>query len=129
MSILNKIFSTGVKETLGTVFDGIDKLSTSKEEKAALRAQVIDKVIEDRKDAREMFKNDSWLQKIFSLFFLLAWGALTYFLLQHFAFKTINLEEWQIGFIGTIYGAINTKLGTIIDFLFGGSHDKDITRK
>lgn len=129
MSFLTKIFSTGAKELLGTAFDGIDKLTTTKEEKAALRSQVLQQVIGDRKDARDMYKNDSWLQKIFALFFLIAWGALTWFLLQHFAFKTINLEEWQIGFIGTIYGAINTKLGTIIDFLFGGSHKGDITKK
>lgn len=129
MKFLTKLFSTGAKELLSTAFDGIDKLTTTKEEKAALRSQVLQQVIGDRKDAREMYKNDSWLQKIFALFFLLAWGALTWFLLQHFAFKTINLEEWQIGFIGTIYGAINTKLGTIIDFLFGGSHKSDITKK
>lgn len=129
MSWLTKLFSTGVKETLSTVFDGIDKISTTKEEKAALRSQALQQVIGDRKDARSMYKNDSSLQKIFAIVFLIAWVALTWFLLQHFAFNTIVLEEWQIGFIGTIYGAINTKLSTVIDFLFGGSHQGDITKK
>ena len=111
--------------TIGTIMSGAkelaDELFTSKEEKNDFLLKVYKAETGDRNSARGLYGQDSSIQKVFALFFLICWAALTWFLLQHFAFKAIVLEDWQIGFVGTIYGAINTKLGTIVDFFFGGS--------
>ena len=37
----------------------------------------------------------------------------------------INLGEFEITFISTIFGAMSTKVSTICDFYFGGSTKKD----
>jgi hypothetical protein len=71
--------------------------------------------------ARDMYSNDSWLQKTFALFFLIAWCGLTALMLQYFIFQNIHLKDWQIAFVSSINGGISTKLSTIIDFLFGGA--------
>ncbi len=68
-----------------------------------------------------MYVQDSWLQKAFAIFFLLAWCALTFVMLNYFIFDTIQLDDWQIAFVSSINGGISTKLSTIIDFLFGGA--------
>ena len=68
-----------------------------------------------------MYKQDSWLQKAFAIFFLVACCGLTYVILTYFIFDTIKLDDWQIAFVSSINGGISTKLSTIIDFLFGSS--------
>lgn len=124
--LFNLVKPSDGKGVITELADNIDRFVNSPEDKK----EVLKMVIEDRQSARDMYKSDSLLQKIFAVVFLCIWCFLTYFLLQYFAFKSINLEEWQIAFIGTIYGAINTKLSTIVDFLFGGSHQtNNINRK
>ena len=39
--------------------------------------------------------------------------------------KTIDLGEFEISFISTIFGAMSAKVNTIIDFFFGGSSSKN----
>jgi hypothetical protein len=68
-----------------------------------------------------MYSNDSWLQKTFAIFFLIAWCGLTALMLNYFIFDNIQLNDWQIAFVSSINGGISTKLSTIIDFLFGGA--------
>lgn len=41
MGLLSKLFSGGAEATMGTVLKGIDKLSTSGEERASLRAKAL----------------------------------------------------------------------------------------
>ncbi len=77
--------------------------------------------VSDRDSARNMYSKDSWLQKTFAIFFLIAWVGLTALMLNYFIFQNIQLDEWQIAFISSINGGISTKLSTIIDFLFGGA--------
>lgn len=130
MKVINKLFNSGLKETIGTVFEGIDSISTSREEKAALRAQALDKIIADRNSARDMYSKDNVLQKLFALFFLIIWATILAGMLYYFIFTKIELSDWQIAFINTIWGGISMKLSTIVDFLFGSSEgQKDITRK
>lgn len=130
MSWLNKILGSSVKETLSTVFDGIDKISTTKEEKATLRSQALQHIIADKQDARSMYKSDSSLQKMFAIFFLVFWFALTVFLILVIFKSGVKLDEWKIAFLSSIWGGLSSKLNTIVDFLFGGSHNPmDITKK
>ena len=121
MKIFKKIINAGAAETLKEGTKLIDEIFTSKEEKLQVKMELFKLAISDKTSAREMYQKDSWLQKTFAIFFLLAWCVLTFVMLNYFIFKTIQLEDWQIAFISSINGGISTKLSTIIDFLFGGA--------
>ena len=132
MSIFNKIFSTGVKETVSTIFDGIDKISTTKEEKAALRSQALSQIISDRKDAREMYEKDNILQKIFAIVFLVGYIIITFFMCwgaYKMTIEDVVFNNETVAILTMIFTAMSNKINTIVDFLFGGSDSKDIARK
>ncbi len=119
--IFGKIISAGAAETLREGTKLIDEIFTTKEEKLQGKMELFKMAVADRDSARTMYANDSWLQKMFAIFFLVAWFGLTFVMLNYFVFQTIDLQDWQIAFISSINGGISTKLSTIIDFLFGGS--------
>lgn len=121
MKIFKKLLNTGTAETLKEGTKLIDEIFTTQEEKLQGKMELFRMAVADRSSAREMYQQDSWLQKTFALFFLGAWCALTAVMLNYFIFRTINLEDWQIAFVSSINGGISTKLSTIIDFLFGGA--------
>lgn len=120
-NIFSKLTNAGVAETLKEGTKLIDEIFTTKEEKLQGKMELFKMAVTDRDSARAMYAKDSWLQKIFALFFLVAWCGLTTVMLRCFVFETIELADWQIAFVSTINGGISTKLSTIIDFLFGGS--------
>jgi len=76
--------------------------------------------VEDRKDARQLFKEDSLLQKVFSIVFLVSYGALSLYLLKILATPE-EFNELFKTMVTMIWTGTSTKLNTIIDFLFGGS--------
>ncbi len=119
--LFGKITNTGVAETLREGTKLIDEIFTTQEEKLQGKMELFKMAITDRNSARDMYSNDSWLQKTFALFFLIAWCGLTALMLQYFIFQNIHLEDWQIAFVSSINGGISNKLSTIIDFLFGGA--------
>lgn len=106
-----------------------NKLFTSKHEKLQELNQSIEANTEDRKNAREMYKSDASLQKGFALTFLIIYilviaimvGAIVYF-----ASKDVKAPDWAIVFFTTIFTGISMKVGTITDFLFGGSKTAEI---
>ncbi|GAF05479.1 hypothetical protein [Saccharicrinis fermentans] len=119
--IFSKLTNAGVAETLKEGTKLIDEIFTTKEEKLQGKMELFKMAVADRSSAREMYQNDSWLQKAFAIFFLIAWCGLTFIMLNYFIFQSIQLDDWQIAFVSSINGGISTKLSTIIDFLFGGS--------
>ncbi len=121
MKLFKKIISTGTAETLREGTKLIDEIFTTQEEKLQGKMELFKMAVADRDSARSMYAQDSWLQKSFAIFFLVAWCALTVIMLNNFVFKTIQLQDWQIAFVSSINGGISTKLSTIIDFLFGGA--------
>lgn len=116
-----KLASAGAASVIKEGRGLIDELFTTKEEKIDARMKLFEMTIGDKNNARQMYMSDSWLQKAFALFFLLLWAALLYLMMKFFIFETIALEDWQIAFVNTIWGGVSMKLGTIVDFLFGGS--------
>jgi hypothetical protein len=120
-NIFKKLTNAGVAETLKEGTKLIDEIFTTKEEKLQGKMELFKMAVADRGSAREMYAKDSWLQKVFAIFFLLAWVGLTTLMLNYFVFQSIQLQDWQIAFISSINGGISTKLSTIIDFLFGGA--------
>jgi hypothetical protein len=121
MNLFRKLANAGTAETLKEGAKLIDEIFTTQEEKLQGKMELFKMAITDRDSARTMYAKDSWLQKIFALFFLLAWCGLTVLMLEYFIFNNIHLEDWQIAFVSSINGGISTKLSTIIDFLFGGA--------
>ena len=81
--------------------------------------------VEDRKDARDMYKDDAIIQKVLATLFTVAYFGITYVMFNYFVNKTIDLGEFEISFISTIFGAMSAKVNTIIDFFFGGSSNKN----
>tara|TARA_B100000519_G_C14261030_1_gene448067 strand:+ start:22402 stop:22806 length:405 start_codon:yes stop_codon:yes gene_type:complete len=132
MSIIDKLFG-GLKLDLNKA---IDDLTTTKEEKRSLKIQM-DKAlrnhkksmyeleVEDRKSARDMYKDDSVIQKILATIFTLAYFTLSFVLARYFLLKDINLGEFEISFISTLFGAMSAKINTIIDFYYGTGSNKD----
>lgn len=82
--------------------------------------------VEDRKSARELFKEDGTTQKILAGLFTVSYFAITIILLNYFFNDTGGtLADYELGFISTLFGAMSAKVNTIIDFFFGGSADKE----
>ena len=113
----------------------LDKVITTDKErdeaKLALKKLLLDaereafaKEVEDRKDARSMYKDDAIIQKILATLFTVAYFGLTYTMFKYFVLNELELSDYEIGFISTTFGAMSAKVNTIIDFFFGGSSQK-----
>ena len=124
---------------LGKVVDNaegiLDKVITTDKErdeaKLQLRKVLLDaekeafaKEVEYRKSARDMYKDDAIIQKVLATLFTVAYFGITFVMFSYFVTKTIDLGEFEISFISTIFGAMSSKVNTIIDFFFGGSAKK-----
>jgi len=114
----------------------LDKVITTDKErdeaKLALKKLLLDaereafaKEVEDRKSAREMYKDDAIIQKILATLFTIAYFGITFVMFNYFVTKSLDLGEFEISFISTIFGAMSAKVNTIIDFFFGGSSKKN----
>ena len=88
-------------------------------------AEAFAKEVEDRKSARDMYKDDALIQKILASLFTIAYFALSFVMFRFFMMGDIDLGEFEISFISTIFGAMSAKVNTIIDFFFGGSSKKN----
>ena len=118
----------------------LDKVITTDKErdeaKLALKKLLLDaereaftKEVEDRKDARSMYKDDAVIQKILATLFTVAYFGLTYTMFKYFVLNELELSDYEIGFISTTFGAMSAKVNTIIDFFFGGSSQKQDKQK
>jgi hypothetical protein len=114
----------------------LDKVITTDKErdeaKLAIKSVMLEaereafaKEVEDRKDARDMYKDDAIIQKVLATLFTVAYFGITYVMFNYFVTQSIELGEFEISFISTIFGAMSAKVNTIIDFFFGGSSNKN----
>ena len=114
----------------------LDKVITTDKErdeaKLALRKLLLDaeteafkQEVEDRKSARDMYKDDALIQKILATLFTIAYFGLSFMMFRFFVLGDINLGEFEISFISTIFGAMSAKVNTVVDFFFGGSSKKN----
>ena len=90
--------------------------------------QAFEQEVKDRASARDMYKSDSIIQKILASLFTMAYFGLTYIMFEHFVLDNIELNDYEIGFISSVFGAMSAKVNTIIDFFFGGSSKKNNTQ-
>lgn len=120
----------------------IDELDISKDKKdqakIAMRRQEIDfqmklselelermqEMLEDRANARGMYGKDAQVQKVYAIVFLAGYLVLTVgLLLMVFEIADVQLDvpDWGVGIIGSIWGGMTSKVNTITDFFFGSS--------
>ena len=81
--------------------------------------------VEDRKSARDMYKDDALIQKILATLFTIAYFGLSFMMFRYFVTGDLELGEFEISFISTIFGAMSAKVNTVVDFFFGGSSKKN----
>jgi len=113
---------------LGAVGKMIDESKLSPEDKAQAHAQLVELYnleVEDRKSARVLYSSDSSVQKVLATVFTVAYFALSFIMFKYFIEEDIQLGEFEISFISTIFGAMSAKVNTVVDFFFGGSAKKD----
>ena len=114
----------------------LDKVITTDKErdeaKLALKQLLLEaerdafaKEVEDRKSARDMYKDDALIQKILATLFTVAYFGLSFMMFRFFVMGDLNLGEFEISFISTIFGAMSAKVNTVVDFFFGGSSKKN----
>jgi hypothetical protein len=118
----------------------LDQIITTDQErdeaKHALKRLLLDaekqafaKEVEDRKSARDMYKDDAFIQKILATLFTAAYFGLSFMMFRVFVMGDISLGEFEISFISTIFGAMSAKVNTVVDFFFGGSAKKNQEQK
>jgi len=114
----------------------LDKVITTDKErdeaKLAIKSVMLEaereafaKEVEDRKSARDMYKDDAIIQKVLATLFTVAYFGITFVMFNYFVTESLELGEFEISFISTIFGAMSAKVNTIIDFFFGGSSKKN----
>ena len=114
----------------------LDKVITTDKErdeaKIALRRLLLEaeteafkQEVEDRKSARDMYKDDALIQKILATLFTIAYFGLSFVMFRFFMMGDMDLGEFEISFISTIFGAMSAKVNTVVDFFFGGSSKKN----
>ena len=131
-NIIGGLFSKVVDNAEGI----LDKVITTDKErdeaKLALKRLLLEaeqeafkQEVEDRKSARDMYKDDALIQKILATLFTVAYFGLSFMMFRFFILGDLNLGEFEISFISTIFGAMSAKVNTVVDFFFGGSSKKN----
>jgi hypothetical protein len=131
-NIIGGLFSKVVNNAEGI----LDKVITTDKErdeaKLALKSLLLEaekeafaKEVEDRKSARDMYKDDAFIQKVLATLFTAAYFGLSFMMFRVFVMGDLDLGEFEISFISTIFGAMSAKVNTVVDFFFGGSSKKN----
>jgi hypothetical protein len=130
-----QMFKNIIGKLVGQATSIIDEVVTTDEERLVLKnkleqlgkeheQEVFKLEVEDRKSARTMFTDDSFIQKVLAIIFTCAYFFISYFMFKYFITNSLDLSDYEIGFISTVFGAMSSKVNTIIDFFFGGSSKK-----
>ena len=130
--IVGGLFGKVVENAAGI----LDKVITTDKErdeaKLALKQLLLEaereafaKEVEDRKSARDMYKDDAFIQKVLATLFTAAYFGLSFMMFRFFVMGDLNMGEFEISFISTIFGAMSAKVNTVVDFFFGGSSKKN----
>lgn len=134
--ILGGLFGKVVENAEGI----LDEVITTDEEREQAKLELkkvlleaeraaFEQEVADRKSARDLYKDDALIQKVLATLFTIAYFGISFVMFQHFVLGDINLGEFEISFISTIFGAMSAKVNTIVDFFFGGSSKKNDAQK
>lgn len=119
---------------IDSIVDGsgkFDLTTLAPEEQELLNTEIRELKNGFERVVREQDKTDDLLQMTFALVFLISYVLLIVaMLVLLFNLSSnnnnLNLPEWAVAFLSTIFGAMSTKVSTITDFIFGGSKSADI---
>jgi len=125
-----------IKNLIGNASSILDEVITTDEERAQAKQQLehllknhekemFELEVLDRKSARKMYSDDSTIQKVLATVFTVAYFVLSFIMFRYFVTGDLNLGEFEISFISTIFGAMSAKVNTVVDFFFGGSAKKE----
>ncbi len=124
-TIIEKVISGGAKI--------LDDVITTKEEKMQLYNELEQIYLNDRDSARKMYESDSSLQKIYAIVFLISYMllivAMLVFIFNISGASSLEIPDWAVAFLSSLFGAMTTKVGTITDFLFGGSKTAEVKER
>ena len=131
-NLIGGLFSKVVDNAEGILDKAITTDKERDEAKLALRRLLLDaeteafkQEVEDRKSARNMYKDDAFIQKVLATLFTAAYFGLSFMMFRFFVIGDINMGEFEISFVSTIFGAMSAKVNTVVDFFFGGSSKKN----
>lgn len=120
MTFWDRLFSGG--NILKQAADVADRFIDTKEDKREFFKEIYAKEIEERNKAREMYKSDNVMQKIYAATFLAGYLGLTAWLIYAIITGQIKqVNQFETGMIGSIWGAMSAKVNTVTDFFFGSS--------
>ena len=130
--IVGGLFGKVVENAEGILDKVITTAKERDEAKLALKRLLLEaeteafaKEVEDRKSARDMYKDDAIIQKTLATLFTIAYFGLSFMMFRYFVMGDLELGEFEISFISTIFGAMSAKVNTVVDFFFGGSSKKN----
>jgi len=127
MGWFSKIFK--VKNPLESVADIVDRFVETKEEKKEFFKELYKLDAEDRNQARDLYKKDNSMQKIYAGVFLLGYLSLTAWLIYSIVKGSIkDVSQFETGLIGSIWGGMSAKVNTITDFFFGNSDNQEVNK-
>jgi len=79
---------------------------------------------QDRANARNMYKEDNALQKVFAITFLACYIGMTILMLYGFykvGIAEVEVANYVVAFVTSVYTGMSMKVNTIVEFLFGSS--------
>ena len=131
-----------VTEIIGSVKDTVDEFHLSGEEKQQfeLKMREVDldfkklamdmeeSYMKDRQSARGMYQKDSSIQKILTIIFTVGYFGITTFMFTLvMKMFDMDLNDFVVSFISTIFGAFNAIMIQVISFYFGSSKSGEDT--
>lgn len=84
------------------------------------RKEVFELEVRDRESARQTYRKDAQLQKVFAIAFLVLFFGMVFYLI-HVYVAGVVLSSAANTMLSTLVGYTSAKMNTIVDFLFGGS--------
>lgn len=128
--ILKGLFGKGDgKSLISEVADIADRWIDTKEDKREFFKELYKMEADEKANARSMYGSDSSMQKIYAITFLLAYLFLTGWLIYAIINGSIqDINQFETGLIGSVWGAMTSKVNTITDFFFGASENKGADR-
>lgn len=141
MSWLSDLIGNGAGDIIDSITDGVDKFITTDEEKQELalkkqemqlkiRQMQIDadkKYYEDRQSARSMqMETKSKIPGALTIIFTVAFfGLIAFILILLFDKLDVQIPNYIVALISTIFGSVATIMTQIISFYFGSSKSGD----
>lgn len=124
--LLKGLFGKGESEgMIKSIADTVDRFVDTKQDKREFFKELYKMEADEKANARAMYGSDSSMQKAYALTFLIAYLGLTAWLIYAIINGSIqDINQFETGLIGSIWGAMSAKVNTITDFFFGASEDR-----